>query len=484
MSTTSTAAAPPIPPSTPAGRVSRWTLPTLAYAVLVVSALQTLVVPIVHDIGATLGSSPSAAGWVVTANLLAAAVMTPLLGRLGDVRGRRPVLIGILIAMVAGSVLAAATSSLVLLLVARVLQGASYGIFPLAIGVLRDELPARKLTAAMAVVSGCLAIGGGVGLVATGLLTVDHGDYHRVFWLSVVLSIIALVTTAVFVPRRRPTVEGSVDWLGGTVLGAALVLLLLPLSQGNDWGWGSAATLGCFAASALLFAAFVAVEKRVTDPLVSMRMMTHRPIAVTNIAGLFLGAAMFIGFLGATFLVETPPIVGYGFGATVLSASVVYLLPGSLSGILTAPIGGLLVTRFGGKFTLMVAMLCSAAGFGFLAGWHDHSWQVITAAVIVFTGVTFGYAAMPALLVEQVTPAETGIANSVNSIARSTGSSIASALVATVLTRNLIPGLPVPHEQQFVVVFLIGTAGCLLAALVVAFGLQRTDRGRAVVETR
>jgi MFS family permease len=469
------------------GDRSRLVLPVLAYGVLLVSALQIMVVPIVRDIGVSLGASTSAVNWVVTANLLAAAVFTPLLGSLGDLRGRRPVLIGVLVTVLVGSLLAATTHELALLLIGRALQGVSYAIFPLALGVLRDELPPHKLTGAMAVVSGMLAVGGGVALVATGLLTENGDDYRRVFWLASALSAIGLIGAWLVIPARRPAATGRVDWAGGTIIGAALVLLLIPLSQGNGWGWGSTPVIGLLIGSLIAFTVFVLFERRVSRPLVSMRMLTHKPIVVANIAGLFLGASMFIGFLGVTSFVETPAsIAGYGFGATVLMASVVYLLPANLAGVVTAPLAGKLAARSGGKTTLVTAMLLAAAGFTFLAVLHGSSWQIITGVFAVLTGVTFGYAALPALLVDHVTPAETGIANSVNSIARTVGSSLASAFVVMLLTSNLIPGTTValPHQSQYVITFAVGAIGAGFAAVLVLFGLPRHPRRtRAALHT-
>ena len=150
---------------------------TLALAVTALSLLQSLVVPILPTIGEQLGVGAGAAGWVLTANLLAAAVLTPVIGRLGDTVGERPVVLGVLGVVAVGTLLAVRTTSLPLLLVARVLQGASYGLFPLSISILRRELPAGRLTVAMSVVSSTLAVGGVIGLVVTGVLTRDGGDY-------------------------------------------------------------------------------------------------------------------------------------------------------------------------------------------------------------------------------------------------------------------------------------------------------------------
>jgi MFS family permease len=453
----------------------RWLLATLCFAAFLLSALQTLVVPVVHDIGRSLHTSEDVTSWVITANLLAAAVSTPLLGRLGDLRGRRSVLLGVLATVLAGSLIAATTHSLPLLLVGRVLQGTSFSIFPIAIALIRDEIPAERVTRAMAGVSGMLSVGAGVALAATGLLTHHGGDYRRIFWLAAGLTAMALVLAWFTVPTRHPQAVGRVDWPGAAILAVALILLLTALSRGNRWGWNSVGVIGCLIAAAVAFAVFVRLERTIPHALVATRMLTQRPIVIANVAGLILGISNFTGFLGVTALVETPrALAGYGFSATALSTSVVYLLPGALSGLVAAPLGGALIARLGPRTTLLLSMLLAAAAFTALAFFRDASWQVILATLGAFTAVILGYAAIPALLSEHVSPAETGIANSVNSVARTVGSALASAVLAALLTRNYIPGLPLalPRSHQYTVVFLIGDGITLFSALLIAFGLK------------
>jgi MFS family permease len=463
-------------------RTTRLALPVACYVVLLVSALQTLVVPVVSNIQADLGVSPSAASWVVTANLLAAAVFTPMLGRLGDLHGRRPVMLGVLIVVLLGSMLAATTSSLPLLLAGRVAQAAIFGLFPLAIGVLREELPPQRLTGAMALVSGMLSVGAGFGLVVTGLLMRHGGDYHELFWLSAALTAIGLAGVWLL-PRRVGAATGSLDWVGAALLGLGLVLLILPLEEGNGWGWGSARVLGSLAGAVVGLVAFVLFERRVTHPLVSTRMLSHRPIVVANAAGLFLGFAMFAVFLTVSALVQTPhDVAGYGFGASVLAASLVYLLPGTAGGVISAPLGGRLVARFGAKTTLVTAAVVAGIGFAMLAALHSATWEVIIGALVVNTAVTFGYAALPTLLIAHVEPAETGIANSVNSIARSVGMSLGTAFVVTMMTRNPIPGpVPLPREAQFVTIFVAGAVLAAIAAAVVGWALPRGRQTKLTV---
>lgn len=450
-------------------------VPALAATVTVTAVLQTLVVPILGTLADRLHASASAVGWVVTANLLAAAVLTPLLGRLGDLYGRKRAVLAILVAVCLGSLLAATTTSLGLLLAARVLQGAAFGLFPLSIGIVRDELPGERVTGAMAVVSGTLGVGGGIGLVLTGLLTEGHGDYHRIFWLALAVGLAALLLTALVVPDRRPEARGTVDWLGAATLGLGLVLLLLPLSQGHSWGWASARTLGLLAASVVTLAGWLAVEHRVASPLVSPAMLGNRPLMVTNAAGVFVGVGMFVSFLGVSGFVQTPTTVGYGFTASVLAASSLYLLPGALLGVIASPLGGRLVTRCGAPAVLALAGGIGTTGFVLMALLHSASWQIVTGSILVNGAVSLAFAAMPALIVAEVDPSQTGIANSVNSIARSLGSSLASALVVTLLASDVLPS-GVPAQSAYVIAFWVGTAAMLAVVLLALLGLPRLRR--------
>ncbi|MGZ4556053.1 MAG: MFS transporter [Mycobacteriaceae bacterium] len=457
-----------------------WTiLLGLSFAGMTVAMMQTLVVPILGLMQHKLGVSAGGISWVVTANLLAAAVMTPLLGRYGDQHGKRKVLLACLILMLGGSLLAATTSSLALLIAGRVLQGAAAGIFPLAISVLRDEIATDKLPSSMAIVSATLSVGGGIGLVATGLLTTGGDDYHNVFWLAFILSAAALVGVFVLVPDPHKTSPGRTDVAGALTLGLTLVLLLMPLSQGSAWGWSSPATIGCLVGSVLMAALWVRVERQVDDPLVDMDMFLHRPVLITNIAGLLLGFAMFGQFLGTSGLVQIPPsLAGYGFGASVLKASVAYLLPGALFGVIAAPVGGRLVRRFGGRVVLAIGTVIGTISFVCFALLHDHPWQVIGAGILASIAVSFAFAAMPALLVAAVPISQTGIANGINSIARAAGSSIAGAAIATILLARHVPNLPpgvpnIPAESGFTAAFAIAAVCCATACAVVLIGLPK-----------
>ncbi|MFF0548655.1 MFS transporter [Streptomyces sp. NPDC004311] len=451
----------------------------LSLAAMVVSMMQTLPVPILGLIREDLGASTAGVSWVTTATLLSAAVFTPLLGRFGDQHGKKPTLVAVLGVMVAGSVLTALASSLPLLIVGRVLQGAATAIFPLALSVLREEVRPQKLPGAMALVSGTLAFGSGLALVATGLLTSGpDADYRNAFWMATGLALLALLAVLVLVPATRHKTGGRTDVLGALTLGTALLLLLLGISQGHEWGWTSGRTLGSFAGAAVMAAVWVVTELKVAEPLVDMKMFVHRPVLMANLAGVLVGFGMFASFLGVSYLVQMPEaLTGYGFDASILRASVQFLLPSAIVSLLASPIGGQIVRHRGPRAALGLAAVFGAVGFGWLVLDHGHAFSVIGSGLVVGAAVSFGYAAMPAVIMSSVPPHQSGIANGINSISRSTGSAIGSAVVTTILASKTIEHLPagvppLPAESGFTLTFGIGAVAFALVGLIGWFGLR------------
>ncbi|MET7883285.1 MFS transporter [Streptomyces avermitilis] len=462
----------------------------LGLAAMVVSMMQTLVVPVLGIIQSDLKVTTANVSWVTTATLLSAAVFTPLLGRFGDQHGKKPTLVGVLLVMIAGSVLAGTTTSLTWLIVGRVMQGAATAIFPLALSVLREEIKPEKLHAAMALVSGTLAFGSGLALVGAGLLTQGSDpDYHRVFWLAVVLAVMALAGVLFAVPASRTKTGGRTDWLGAGTLAMLLVLLLLPISQGHEWGWTSGRTLGAFVGAIVMAVVWVITENRVKEPMVDMKMFAHRPVLFTNLAGLLLGFAMFTQFIGVSYLVQMPEdVAGYGFGASVLAASVVYLLPTTLVSLVGAQFGGVLVRRLGARVTLAAGACFGVLGFTWLSAAHDATASVIGAGMVIGLAISFGYASMPALIVASVPAHQTGIANGINSISRSVGSAVASAVITSLLASKTIPlpdGMPaLPQESQFTLSFAIAGAAFVLVVAVALGGLKSAHAPRTPVLTK
>jgi MFS family permease len=445
----------------------------LSVVVLTVAILQTAVVPVLGIIAAQLQVSSVAVSWAVTGNLLAAAAATPLLGRLADLHSKKRVLLCVLAVVLAGSVLAATTSSLALLILGRVLQGASFALYPICIAILREELPPERLVSAMSVLSGTLGFGGGTGLVVTGLLMSGDAGYHRVFWLTTAFTVAVIVIVVLIVPTRDRRGDGSIDWLGAVGLAVGLSVLLLAITQGHAWGWLTPPTVACVVGGLVVLTGWWLWERRATHPLVSTRMLTRRSILLTNLATVFVGMGLYFAFLGLTQFVQTPRgAAGYGFDATVLQASIVYLLPGAFTGFVIAMVSGRFIDRFGARPVLIVASVAGVAGFTMLAVAHDRSWQVIVAGILANAYISLGYGALPALIVSDVDEGETAVATGMNAIARTVGSSTAAAVVAVLLGRVAVD-TGVPLESSFVVIFAAGAVTAVLAMILISLSRSR-----------
>jgi EmrB/QacA subfamily drug resistance transporter len=440
------------------------TLLVLAAGGLAYALAQTMIVPALPEIQRTFGGDPADATWLLTAFLLTAAVATPLFGRLGDMYGKEHWLLISLGIFGLGSVVSALAGSLGVMIAGRAIQGAGGAIFPLAIGIIRDEFPREKVATGIGTISAMFGIGGGVGLVVAGLL-VDGAGVEWIFWLSALAAALACWATWKFVPESPVRVQARIDWLGGVLLSAALATLLLGVSEGNTWGWGSAGVLGLFVASAVLCAVWMRWEWRVGDPLVDLHLMRRRPVWTTNLTAFAIGFAMFGSFVLIPQLVQTPARAGYGFGASV-TASGLFLLPSALVMLFAGPVSGRLGTRFGSKLPLAIGAVFASAGYFWLAWLHDARIDIYLGSVLLGIGIGLAFAAMANLTVEAVPPNMTGIASAINAIMRQIGGAIGAQVSASIVSAHLVLGGRFPAESGYTAAFAMSGAAALVALFV------------------
>jgi MFS family permease len=445
--------------------------PLLAIAVLafcgfVVSVTHTVVVPLLPRIPELLDTSVTAASWVLTITLLAGAIANPVIGRLGDMYGKRRMLLVSLTLLVAGSAVAALAPSLPLLLVGRALQGLSIGAIPLGISILRDELPADKMGAGIALVSATLGLGGGVGLPMSGLLA-DSVGWQALFWIVAVAGLAGAVLVAVLVPESPVRAPAPFDFIGAAALSITLLGLLLFTSKGADWGWGQPLTIVTLTVALVVGYWWVRWERQRAHPVVDLATTLRRPVLLTNIAGVLVGFAMFAQFIATIDLVTLPASTGHGFGESILVAGLVQL-PGALMMMATSPLSSRLSAARGPRATLVVGSLLITAGYVFRMVAHGELWQLSLAGVVVFSGIGLAYGALPALIMANVPVSETAAANAVNALARLVGASVGSAATSAVLVSVsfTVAGNTYPSAAAFFILYVVGTAAALIAAAV------------------
>ncbi len=219
----------------------------LSFSALAFSLAQTMLIPALGELTDQLGTDASGIAWVLTGYLLAAAVATPIAGRLGDMFGKRRLLVISLLLFGLGSTVAALGDSLEVVVAGRVLQGFGGGIFPLCFGIIRDEFPRERVAGSIGLISAIFGIGGGAGLIAGGLIA-DHLSYHWIFWLGTITAALAALATQLWVPESPERTPGRIDLRGAALLAVGLVLPLIAISRANAWGWGAPQTLGLIAA--------------------------------------------------------------------------------------------------------------------------------------------------------------------------------------------------------------------------------------------
>ncbi|WP_425245838.1 MFS transporter [Streptomyces sp. NEAU-NA10] len=441
----------------------------LALAGIVVSLMQTLVIPIVPELPRLLDAPASDTAWAVTATLLAAAVATPVVGRLGDMVGKRRMLVVSILLLVSGSVVCALADSLVPMIVGRALQGLSAAVVPLGISILRDVVPAEKLAGSTAVMSASLGVGGALGLPAAAFIA-DNWDWHVLFWTSAALGLVSLLLVLLFVPESQNRAGGRFDLVGSLGLSAGLVALLLTVSKGADWGWTSATTLGLAGAAVVILPAWGRWELRAKQPLVDLRTTAKKQVLFTNLASVALGFSMFAMSLVLPQLLQLPEQTGYGLGRSMLTVGLVLAPQGLVMMAMSAVSAG--ITRAKGpKVTLMIGALIVASGYGLNILLMSEVWHLILVSCVIGAGVGFTYGALPALIMAAVDPSQTGAANSLNTLMRSLGTSFASAIAGVVLAQMTTDfgGYALPSENGFKVVMALGAGAALVAFLLATF---------------
>jgi EmrB/QacA subfamily drug resistance transporter len=455
------------------------TLAVLALAGLAYALQQTMILPALPILQHDLHTSSAWATWLFTSFLLVSAVATPVLGKLGDQYGKERFLLISLIIFFVGCFAAIFAWNIWSLIAFRAVQGFGGAVFPLSFAIVYDEFPADKIGGGVGMVSAVLGVGGGLGLVLSGLL-IDLGSWRWLFIVGAAVVGLAVVGVWRFVPESPVKTPSKLDPFGALFLSALLISLLLALTEGPGWGWGSSRVIALFVASAVFAFAWVRTELTVPEPMIDMRMFMHRTVLFTNITAVFTGFAMFGAFVLLPSLMQRHPggAVHYGFGLSPTLTGL-YLLPGGLLGFVAGPVAGRLGSRYGSRLPLVLGMILASIGIALLALYHAHPWQISIWMVAIGIGVPFAFAAMAKLIVDAVRPSETGVATGMNTVMRTVGSVLGGQVGAAIVSADTITHTHIPAESAFVAAFWVSAAVAIVGA-----GLARLiPRSSVVVAT-
>ncbi|MCX5412126.1 MFS transporter [Streptomyces sp. NBC_00059] len=435
--------------------------------------LQVGLAPLLPDLADHLGIGSAALNWVVSVQLLAAAVCVPLFGRLGDLYGHRRMLRVALALIAAGTLVVALAPDYATLLTGRVLQGPIAALLPLEIALVRDRLPVADARRAIARLVGALTLGAMAGGVVMGLVDTAFGDLRLTLLVPAVLAVICVPVSFVAVPESRIRAGGRVDWAGVVLLSGAMVALLGGVSGAEGGSWGSARVLGPLVLGLALLAVWVLVELRSSEPLVDVRALAARTTAPFYCAAFLFGVFYFGSQApNSTFYAADPEVTGYGFGLSALSISLV-LLPGPVGSVIGSLGTAAVAKRIGYRPTLMVAFGLVALTFLQFALLHDEIWQM--AAGSAFTGLGIGLAlgAMPTVIVEASDPSRSGISAALYNNIKTVGGAVAGGVFASLLGAFLVTSTGEPGEGGYEALWLVASAAALIALAATVFSRRR-----------
>jgi EmrB/QacA subfamily drug resistance transporter len=452
----------------------------LCFGGLAAATTQTMVIPIQSELPRLLGAEAADTAWVITVTLLAAAVSMPVAGRLADMVGKQRVLLVTAATLVVGSVVCALSSSLLPMLAGRALQGMAMGFIPVAISLIREIVPPRMAGTSIAAMSATLGVGGAIGLPLAAWIA-QSGHWHILFWVAAGLALIVTVAVETVVPHVHDGHRGRLDVVGALGLALGLVSFLVGVSKASAWGWGDARTLGAIALGIVTLLAWGAYELRVSEPMVDLRTTAKRPVLLTNLAAVAIGFGMMAQSIVVPQLLQAPVATGYGLGQTILEAGL-WMAPGGLMMMLLSPVSGALIGRVGAKLTLIAGAIVLGSGYLVALLLMGAPWQLMIAACIASAGVGIGYAAMPTLILDSAPPREAAAAVGLNALMRSVGTTLAAAVMATVLTSDTrsIGGFALPTEHAFQTCFLIGAVAAFVGVAIAAL-VPRHSRGEVSV---
>lgn len=424
--------------------------------------------------------SPDAVGWTITGFLLATAVSAAICGRLGDMYGRKKVLLIVIVVSILGSLIAGFSTSLSGVVIGRTLQGSTGAVLPLCVGLLRANIDARALPMYLGVMTAIMTVSGGLGILLGGII-VDHLSWQWIFYITAMVGAFAFVAVSVVVPagpRGQP--QKDTNFLGGVLFAPGIACLMLALTKGGTWGWQSTVTLSLLAAGVALLLAWTYSETKARVPLLNIRLLLDRNIFLACMATIFL--AMTWNQFGQVWsiLLQQPSETGVGLGLTATMAGLV-VQPQSLMAFVGGPLAGWCFVRYGARFSVSLGSLSLALAWLAAMLKHDSVAFILVLMVVMGTFSAYMYSLLTAIIANAAPEERTSEAIGMMAVMRATANAIGTVLVFRMLSSSTVPspdGLGVfPDSSAYLL-----SMGFIAAGSLVIFVLYAVFYSRLAVQ--
>ena len=466
----------------------------LAPIAIAVMYTEAMLIPSLPTIADDFNVNSATVSWVLTAYLISGVIANPIVGKLGDIYGKKRVLVYVMIIYTIAVTLNGFAPNFPLFIVFRTIQGIGLGMFPLAFSLIREEFPPHLVPKAQGIVSAMFGIGSAISLPIAATVAQDLGWQYNYHFVIPFVALLTFLTWKYIRESRYTNPNTKVDYIGAGILGSSLALMTTALSEAPTWGWGSAEFLATFFIGLAFFAVFLLYEARIPYPLISVKLLKERNVLVSNIAAFVAGFGIFMAYQAVTYLLELPQPVG--FALDILSTGL-FMMPSSLMQIVGALSSSRLILKMGTKFvvTLSSAILSLFYFILGLVSINGNSAGLVNVVFLVSLA-TLGAAMLNVVLINILTFSVErrvlGIATGMNTVFRliggAFGPSIAGSLLSTYYTYLVYPVsmngdtmyLPIklPSDYAFQLTFFIASIAGLMMAIIGAMSRDIKIRSR------
>ncbi len=407
---------------------------------------------------------PITAGWLVTMHMLIGAAAGVLVGRIGDIRGRKSVMLVMLAVATVGSIMSAVTSNFGVVLAGRALQGFSVAVIPLSIGILRESLPKERVPVAVGLMTTGSGVGVAIGLVLGGVI-VDNFNWHWLFVVSAILLAVSYAAVKFWVPAKPGIPPRTpIDWIEGALPAPGIMAMLYGFSQSKAHGWADPQVWGIIAIGMLIMAYWARRSLRADEPFVDLRLLGNRNVALANLLAVALGMGTMQMVLLFSTYTQSPvwTMAGLGLSATIASLA---KLPSNVLSFFAGPLSGWLTKTFGDRLTVVAGTLLAAFGWIIGLGLPSSLIEVILLLCVISFGTTILNAAVYNVIVGSVPEARTGEAIGTIAVTRGMAAAVGAQVIAVLLATATLTDpetgaqLPSPEGFRLTMIWMVALTG-------------------------
>ena len=449
-------------------------LALLALVAAFIVYVNIMLTPALPSIVAEYGVSIAQASLVISLYTVFGVAVTPIFGKLGDIYGKKRVMLYLLVAYLAAATTTSLAPDFNLILISRLVQGIGLGVFPLCFSLAREQFPRDMIPRAQGLISAVQVAGGALGLLAGAIITNSfgwQGNYYIaipfIFVLTVLVFYVVEESTS-----RKPGVK--LDYLGAAWLGASLTAIVLGLSEGSSWGWTSAPVLGLVIGGPAVIIPLALYERRLAEPVLDLKLLRERNMMVSNLLGTTYGLSNGIAFQAVVYAMQLPAPSGFGTGVIETG---LYMLPLILVTLPVAYAVGVVIPKYGVKPFLYLGSIVGAAGFLVLSTYLSPG-EIGAYLVVCAVGMGVMSVSIQNLLVLSIEMDKMGLGTSLNTafrnIGQSLGAPLAGALLSTFVASYAVGNhvLVLPTRAAFQYCFYAAAVALIVTGSLVIFSRE------------